>query len=100
MASTWEIRGLFGNEFAMEQAVEELKNHKGFEWTVLDRRNLSVRLVKRDAETEGLVKRAIETYHGFVEHEGPLGQYDRAKKKEQDKKRKEDEEKRKRREKG
>lgn len=99
MAGAWEIRGLFGNEFAMEQAVEELKSHKGFEWAVLDRRNLSVRFAKRDAETEGLVKRAIEVYHGYVEHEGPLGQYDRIKQKEQCRKKKKDEEKRKRREK-
>ena len=99
MAEAWEIRGIFGNEFAMEQTVEELKKHKDLEWAVLDRRNLSVRFAKRDAETEELVKRAIEIYHGYVEHEGPLGQYDRIKQKERDKKRKRDEEKRKRREK-
>ncbi|MGD0146804.1 MAG: hypothetical protein ABSB53_08170 [Nitrososphaerales archaeon] len=99
MAETWEIRGLFGNEFAMEQAVEELKNHKGVVWEVVDRRNLSVRLVKRDAATEGLVRQTIETHHGYVEHEGPLGHYDKVKLKEHDKKRKKDEEKRKRREK-
>jgi hypothetical protein len=99
MAETWEIRGLFGNEFAMEQAVEELKNHKGVVWEVVDRRNLSVRLVKRDAATEGLVRQTIETHHGYVEHEGLLGHYDKVKLKEHDKKRKKDEEKRKRREK-
>ncbi len=99
MANAWEIRGLFGNEFAMEQAVEELKKHKGFEWVIVDRRNLSIKLVKRDAETEEIVKRTFEIHHGFVEHEGPLGQYDRIKQKERDKKRKRDEEKRKRREK-
>jgi hypothetical protein len=76
MAKTWEIRGLFGNEFAMEQAIEELRRHKGFEWAVLDRRNLSVRFVKRDAETEEIVKRAFEIHHGFVESEAPLGEYD------------------------
>jgi hypothetical protein len=99
MAGPWEIRGLFGNEFAMEQAVDELKNHKGFECAVLDRRNLSITFARRHAETEGLVKQAIEIHHGYVEHEGPLGQYDRIKHEEQAKKRKEDEEKRKRREK-
>jgi hypothetical protein len=76
MAGTWEIRGLFGNEFAMEQAVEELKKRKGFEWTVLDRRNLSVRFVKRDDEMEEIVKRTFEIHHGFVESEAPLGDYD------------------------
>ncbi len=73
----WEIRGLFGNEYAMEQAVEELKKHQGYEWAVLDRRNLSVRFAKRDPETEEIVKRTFEMYHGFAEHEGPLGEYDR-----------------------
>lgn len=76
MAGTWEIRGLFGNEFAMEQAVEELKKHRGFECAVLDRRNLSVRFVQRDSETEEIVKRTFEIYHGFVESEAPLGDYD------------------------
>jgi hypothetical protein len=99
MAGTWEIRGIFGNEFAMEEAIEELKKQKGFEWAALDRRNLSVRFVERDGETEESVKRILETYHGFIEHEGPLGQYDRVKQKERDKKRKKDEEKKKRREK-
>jgi len=73
----WEIRGLFGNEYAMEQAIEELKKHQGYQWEVLDRRNLSIRFDKRDAETEEMVKRTLEMYHGFAEHEGPLGEYDR-----------------------
>ena len=76
MARAWEIRGLFGNEFAMEKTIEELKNHKGYEWAVLDRRNLSVRFMKRDAEMEEIVKRAFEIHHGFVESEAPLGDYD------------------------
>ncbi len=91
----WEIRGLFGNEYAMEQAIEELKKHKGFEWTVLDRRNLSVRFAKRDPETEEIVKRALEMYHGYAEHEGPLGEYDRQRREEREKKlRKEEKKKR------
>jgi hypothetical protein len=92
----WEIRGLFGNEYAMEQAIEELKKHKGFDWEVLDRRNLSVRFAKRDAGTEEVVKRTFEMYHGFAEHEGPLGEYDRQKAEVKAKKLKKDEEKRKR----
>jgi len=76
MARPWEIRGLFGNEFAMEQAIEELKNHTGYEWAVLDRRNLSVRFAKRDQEVEEVVKRTFEIHHGFVESEAPLGDYD------------------------
>jgi hypothetical protein len=92
----WEIRGLFGNEYAMEQVIEELKKHKGFEWVVLDRRNLSVRFEKRDAKTEEMVKRAFEIYHGYSEHEGPLGEYDRMRKEERDKKLKKEEEKKKR----
>ena len=92
----WEIRGLFGNEYAMEQAIEELKKHSGYEWVVLDRRNLSVRLSKRDPATEETVKRTFEIYHGYPEHEGPLGEYDAQRKAEHDKKMRKDEEKRKR----
>ena len=92
----WEIRGLFGNEYAMEQAIEELKKHAGFEWTVLDRRNLSVRFKKRNPETEEVVKRTLEMYHGYAEHEGPLGEYDRQVREGREKKAKKDEEKRKR----
>ncbi len=96
MAGVWEIRGLFGNEYAMELAIEELKNHKGFEWAVLDRRNLSVRFGKRDEETEGIVKRAFEIHHGYVEHDGPLGEYDKIRSAERSKKLKREEEKAKR----
>src|SRR6267143_2714231 len=92
----WEIRGLFGNEYALEQAVEELKKHKGYEWVVLDRRNISIRFPKRDKEVEEMVKRAFEIHHGFAEHEGPLGEYDRLRKEEREKKVKKDEEKQKR----
>lgn len=90
----WEIRGLFGNEYAMEQAIEELKKHQGYEWAVLDRRNLSIRFVKRDAEAEELVKRTLEMYHGFTEHEGPLGEYDRQRREAQAKKLEKEEKKR------
>jgi len=89
--ATWEIRGLFGNEYAMEQAIEELKKHEGYEWTVLDRRNLSVRFSKRDAEMEEVVKRTLEMYHGFAEHEGPLGEYDRIRREEKEKKKRKEE---------
>jgi hypothetical protein len=95
MAGLWEIRGLFGNEYAMEEAIEELKKHTGFEWVVLDRRNLSVRFPKRNPEAEEIVKRTFEMYHGFAEHEGPLGEYDKQRREEREKKLKKDEEKRK-----
>jgi hypothetical protein len=93
---TWEIRGLFGNEYAMEQAIKELEKHQGFKWEVLDRRNLSVRFAKRDVETEEVVKRTFEMYHGFAEHEGPLGEYDRQRAEAKAKKLKKEEEKKKR----
>jgi hypothetical protein len=92
----WEIRGLFGNEYAMEQAIEELKKHQGFEWAVLDRRNLSIRFARRDPDTEEIVKRTLEMYHGFAEHEGPLGEYDRKRREEREKKLKKEDEKRRR----
>jgi len=95
MAGVWEIRGLFGNEYAMEQAIEELKKHSGYEYAVLDRRNLSVRFPKRDEATESIVKRTFEIYHGFVESEAPLGEFEAKKKAEKAKKLKKDEEKRK-----
>jgi len=82
----WEIRGLFGNEYAMEQAVGELKKHQGYQWAVLDRRNISIRFERRDAETEELVRRTLEMYHGFTEHEGPLGEYDRQRREVREKK--------------
>ena len=94
MPGVWEIRGLFGNEYAMEQAIEELKKHEGFEWAVLDRRNLSVRFPKRDREGEEIVKRTLEMYHGYAEHEGPLGEYDRIRREEREKKMKKEEQKR------
>ncbi len=99
MAGVWEVRGLFGNEYAMEQAIEELKKHKGFEWEVLDRRNLSVRFGTRNHEMEEVVKRTFEIYHGYTEHEGPLGEYERIRKEERDKKLRKDEEKKKRQQK-
>jgi hypothetical protein len=92
--AVWEIRGLFGNEYAMEQAIEELKKHEGYEWTVLDRRNLSVRFPKRNTEAEEVVKRTLEMYHGYAEHEGPLGEYDRERREEKEKKLKREEKKR------
>ena len=97
MARVWEIRGLFGNEYAMEQAIEELKKHQGFEYAVLDRRNLSVRFPTRSEATEAMVKRTLEIYHGFVESEAPLGEFDQRKKAEREKKIKRDEEKRRKR---
>ena len=87
----WEIRGLFGNEYAMEQAIGELKKHQGLKWVVLDRRNLSIRLEKRERETEEMVKRTLEMYHGFAEHEGPLGEYDKQRRKALEKKLKNEE---------
>ena len=94
--AVWEIRGRFGNEYAMEQAIEELKKHEGYEWTVLDRRNLSVKFAKRDPDVEEVVKRTLELYHGFAEHEGPLGEYERMRREEKEKKLKKEANKRKR----
>ncbi len=96
MTKVWEIRGLFGNEYALETAVEELKKHQGLEYEVLDRRNLSVRIKERDDGLEGIVRRAIEIAHGYVESEAPLGDFERMKLGLKEKKRKEIEKKRKR----
>ena len=96
MARDWEIRGLFGNEYALETAVEELKKHEGVECQVLDRRNLSVRLKGRDDSLEGIIKRAIEIAHGYVESEAPLGEFERTKQRLKEKKLREFEEKKRR----
>ncbi len=96
MARDWEIRGLFGNEYALETAVEELKKHEGLQYEVLDRRNLSVRLKGRDETLEGIIRRAIEIAHGYVESEAPLGEFERTKQRLKEKKLKEFEEKRRR----
>ncbi|HXW36525.1 MAG TPA: hypothetical protein VEJ36_01285 [Nitrososphaerales archaeon] len=76
MGKVWEIRGLFGNEYALEGAAEALKSMKGLEWVVMDRRNLSVRLSRRDEKLEEAVRRTFDIYHGFVESQAPLGEFD------------------------
>ncbi|TLY04261.1 MAG: hypothetical protein E6K95_02775 [Thaumarchaeota archaeon] len=96
MARDWEIRGLFGNEYALETAVEELKKHEGVQCQVLDRRNLSVRLKGRDESLEGIIRRAIEIAHGYVESEAPLGEFERTKQRLREKKLREFEEKKRR----
>ena len=96
MAKEWEIRGLFGNEYALETAVEELKKHEGVQYQVLDRRNLSVRLKGRDESLEGIIRRAIEIAHGYVESEAPLGEFERTKQRLKEKKLREFEEKKRR----
>ncbi len=96
MGTVWEIRGLFGNEYAMETAIEELKKQAGLEYEVLDRRNLSVRLKQRDERLEGVIRRAIEIAHGYVESQAPLGEFDRMKRRQKEKKLKELEEKKRR----
>ncbi|HLQ03698.1 MAG TPA: hypothetical protein VK114_02770 [Nitrososphaerales archaeon] len=96
MARDWEIRGLFGNEYALETAVEELKKHEGVQCQVLDRRNLSVRLKGRDEILEGIIRRAIEIAHGYVESEAPLGEFERTKQRLKEKKLREFEEKKRR----
>src|SRR5271155_1522851 len=61
MPGNWEVRGLFGNELAMEDAIEGLKKlQKVPEYKVLDRRNLQVVLSKTDSEGRELVKNIIK----------------------------------------
>jgi len=94
----WEVRGLFGNEYALERAVDEIrKMEKPPEFAVLDRRNLRVVLPKDDTDSKMLVRNIITIAHGYVESDAPLGVYDEEKAKLKAKKRKADEEKRKKR---
>ena len=98
MAGDWEVRGLFGNEYALERAVDEInKMERRPEYRVLDRRNLQVVLSRNDPATKSLVRNIITIAHGFVESDAPLGQYDRLKQEAKAKKAKADAEKRKRR---
>jgi hypothetical protein len=93
----WEVRGLFGNEYALERAVDEIrKMDKAPDYTVLDRRNLKVVLSRNDAQTKALVRNIITIAHGFVESDAPLGSFDKKKAEQKAKKLKAEEEKRKR----
>src|ERR1700730_512549 len=96
MQGDWEVRGLLGNERALENAVDELKKlDKVPDFKVLDRRNLQVVLTERDTKTRDLVKNVITIAHGYVEADAPLGQYDAKKAELKRKKLKEYEEKKK-----
>ncbi|MGA2198647.1 MAG: hypothetical protein ABSG45_01780 [Nitrososphaerales archaeon] len=96
MPGDWEVRGIFGNEYALENAVDELKKlDKVPDYKVLDRRNLQVVVSKSDTNTRDLVKNVITIAHGYVEADGPLGRYDAARAEIKRKKLKEYEEKRK-----
>jgi hypothetical protein len=97
-AGDWEVRGLFGNEYALEQAVDEIKKmDRAPQFTVLDRRNLKVVLSSDDSETKRVVRNIITIAHGFVESDAPLGAFDKKKASQRAKKLKADEEKRKQR---
>jgi hypothetical protein len=94
MPGNWEVRGLFGNEFAMESAIDGLRKlEKVPEFKVLDRRNLQVVMSNNDQKTRELVKNVIKIAHGFVDGDAPLGEYDAKKAEKKRKKMKEYEEK-------
>ncbi len=93
----WEVRGLFGNEYALERAVDELKKlDEAPQFSVLDRRNLKVVMSSDDAETQKLVRNIITIAHGWVESDAPLGDFDKKMAEKKAKRLKADEEKRKR----
>ena len=96
VAKLWEVRGLFGNEYAMENAVEEIRKLKDVQYKMLDRRNLQVVLKRDDESTMALVRNIIKIAHGYVEGEGVPGEIDREKEKRRIEKVKGFEEKRKR----
>jgi hypothetical protein len=99
MARLWEVDGIFGNELALENAVDELKKLQGIEFEVRDRRNLRIVMGGDDEETRGLVRNVITMAHGFVESDAPAGEYDRKVEKKRRAKLKELEERKKRLEK-
>jgi hypothetical protein len=73
----WEIIGLFGNEYALDNTIEDLKENGIDNVVKLDRRYISVRFEKRNKEMEEKAKRIIEFNHGFIEAEAHLGEYDK-----------------------
>lgn len=73
----WEIIGLFGNEYALDNTIEDLRENGIDNVVKLDRRYISVRFEKRNKEMEEKAKRIIEINHGFIEAEAPLGEYDK-----------------------
>jgi hypothetical protein len=80
MAGDWEVRGLFGSEFALDHAVEEIqKMQRPPTFEKLDRRNLQVVLSKGDPETKKLVRNIITIAHGFIESDAPLGTLEKKK---------------------
>ncbi len=81
MAKLWEVRGLFGNEYAMENAVDEIRKLKYVQYKMLDRRNLQVVLKRGDESTKALVRNIIKIAHGYVEGEGVPGEIEREKEK-------------------
>ena len=98
MANDWEVRGLFGNEYALERAIDELGKMEKKPWyKKLDRRNLQVLVAKNDAVTQTLVKNIITIAHGFVESDAPLGEFDKRRAEMKAKRAKAEAEKRKRR---
>lgn len=92
----WEVWGLFGNEYALERAVDEIKKmDKPPTFTVLDRRNLQVVVSKNDPETKGIVRNIITIAHGWVESDAPVGTLEKKRAELKDKKLKAEAEKRK-----
>ena len=60
------IVGLFGNEWAMEQAVERLQR-AGFVPVVEDRRHLRIRVERPAPAAKDQVRKLIRAAQGYVE---------------------------------
>jgi hypothetical protein len=60
------VVGLFGNEWAMEQAVSRLQQ-AGYTPVVEDRRHLRIRVDRPDPAVKEEVRRLIRAAQGYVE---------------------------------
>ncbi|GEM_PF-3765685 len=63
------IVGLFGNEFAMEQAIQRLASVEKIEYQVTSRRHLKIQGKSGDQGIIERVKSIVRRSHGYVEQE-------------------------------
>lgn len=68
----WQLTAVFGNEWALERALQKLAGEKNASYQVADRRTLTVRLRRKDEALRERVVDLIRAAYGHVEEE-PLG---------------------------
>lgn len=66
------VVGLFGNEFAMEQAIKRLNLVENVQYQITSRRHLRIEGKSTDPEILERVKNIVRRSHGYVEEEKKL----------------------------